>query len=106
MISKYEMGCGEATWHWIKIEGNTHRVYESQIDPRRRYHSISLSLLAYSARSSVAEAGGARRRLREMNSMKRTTINGLFVRSCALRSATSKEATLQRLDTYFGQLLV
>lgn len=47
----------------------TYRVYSCQIDPRSRYHSMSLSLREYSARSTDAEAGADRRRLRETNSM-------------------------------------
>jgi hypothetical protein len=51
-------------------------VNSFQIDPRRRYHSISLSLLAYSARSRAAAAGAFRRRLRETISMTSAVIRG------------------------------
>ena len=53
-----------------------YRVYSSQIDPRRRYHNISLSLLEYSARSRAAAAGAVRRRLRETISMTSAVIRG------------------------------
>jgi hypothetical protein len=57
---------GYRTSSWLKY---IYRVYSVQIDPRRRYHSISRSLREYSVRSRAAEVGTIRRRLRETNSM-------------------------------------
>jgi hypothetical protein len=53
-------------------------VYDTQIDPRKRYHKISRSLRAYSKRSRAADVGGFRRILREINSIARVTIRGRF----------------------------
>jgi hypothetical protein len=62
------------------------------MDPRNRYHSMSLSLRAYSDRSKAARGGGVRRRMREMHSINNATGRARFVRSGELRWAASKEA--------------
>lgn len=66
----------------------TDRVYVSQIDPRRRYQSISRSLRAYSERSRAADDVGVRRRLRDTNSIASAVKRGRF--EC--RSEASNEA--------------
>jgi len=55
---------------------------------------MSLSRLAYSDLSSVAERGGVRRRLRDSNSIVSATDSARFERVLVLRSATSKHAAL------------
>lgn len=55
---------------------------------------MSLSRLAYSDLSRVAERGGVRRRLRDSNSIISATDSARFERVLALRSATSKHAAL------------
>jgi len=73
-----------------------YRVYSSQIDPRRKYHNISLSLLEYSTRSRAEAAGAARRRLRETISMTSAVIKGrlesLFVADKVAKRAKCKKA--------------
>ena len=54
----------------------THLVQDSQIDPLSKYQTISLSLLAYSERSSVAEDEGTRLKFLERNSKARAVIRG------------------------------
>ena len=75
-----------------KMSLRTNRVYVSQIDPRKRYHSMFLSLRAYSDRSRVACGGGVRRRTRERNSISKAAGRALFARPDELRWAASKEA--------------
>jgi hypothetical protein len=53
-----------------------YRVYSFQIDPRKKYHSTSLSLREYSVRSRTEAAGAVRRRLREITSMTIAVIRG------------------------------
>jgi hypothetical protein len=55
-------------------------VYDSQMEPRNRYQTISRSLRAYSERSRAADGGGARRRLREMSSRIKAVTNGRLER--------------------------
>lgn len=55
---------------------------------------MSLSRLAYSDLSRVAETGGVRRRQRESNSIESATVRARFVRPL-VRSATSKLAAMQ-----------
>ena len=62
------------------------------MDPRNRYHNMSLSLRAYSDRSKAARGGGVRRRTREMHSISNATGRARFVRSGEFRWAASKEA--------------
>ena len=62
------------------------------MDPRNRYHSMSLSLRAYSDRSKAARGGGVRRRKREMHSISNTVGRARFERSGELRWEASKEA--------------
>lgn len=71
----------------------THRVYESQMEPRKRYHSMSLSLRAYSERSRAEEGGGTRRKFRAINSSARATTKGLFER----RSKLNRVAKVSRV---------
>ena len=68
------------------------------MDPRNRYHSMSLSLRAYSDRSKAARGEGVRRRTREMHSISNATGRARFVRFGELRWEASKEAIRRRKD--------
>lgn len=63
-------------------------MYDCHTDPRNKYHSMSLSLLAYSVRSRAAEGGGVLRRVRDRSSMIIAVTRGRFERL----SETSKVA--------------
>ena len=52
-------------------------VYVCQIGPRNRYHKMSRSRRAYSARSRAAEGGTLRRQYLDRNSNARERYNGL-----------------------------
>ena len=54
-------------------------VYELQIGPRKKYQSRSRSRRAYSARSSVEEGGGVRRKYRDDISRARERMRGWVV---------------------------
>jgi len=57
---------------------------------------MSLSLLAYSARSRVAEGGGDLRRERERSSMARTVTRGRFERRSKVRREAEGESVRAR----------
>ena len=85
----------------------THRVHVFQMEPRKRYHTRSLSLEAYSERSNADEFEGTRRRLREMSSSAREIMSGRFdsrsVESNDTECGVKNDIFPQVSDTYHRQ---